>query len=327
MLATSTRADIAEEARRKLGGGQTRTQTSRPCNTAAMDDAFGRKGRALVLGGGGVAGIAWEIGLLARLAERDLDLAAGADLVVGTSAGATVGALVTGPDTYETMVSFQRRPVTETKEQVPALDTDEMAEIFGLMVSEDADRQAVRRRIGSLAKSAATVPEAERRRIIASRLPVDAWPDRPLVVTAVDADSGDRVAFDRSSGASLVDAVAASCAVPGIWPPVTIGSRRYVDGGVYSVANEDLADGYRTVVALFPIAIGEEASLADPEGLARMTGRLCVVADAHAQAAFGPNVLDPASRAASLDAGMEQADRVIDAVRDWWEGDASSGRH
>jgi NTE family protein len=284
-----------------------------------MDDVLSGDDRALVLGGGGVAGIAWEIGLLAGLADRHLDLPEGSDLVVGTSAGATVGALVTGPGTLAAMVADQRRPVSETNERAPAIDTDEMAEMFDLMLSDDRDRQAVRRRIGSMAMSAATVPEAERRLIIASRLPVDAWPDRSLVVTAVDADTGDRVTFDRSSGVSLVDAVAASSAVPGIWPPVTIGASRYIDGGVYSIANEDLADGCGRVVALYPMAVGDEAAQADQDGLAWVDGRLFVVADAQAQAAFGSNVLDPTVRAASLDAGIDQAARVIDAVREWWE--------
>jgi NTE family protein len=292
-----------------------------------MDEATTEGTRALVLGGGGVAGIAWEIGVLARLAECGLDLPAEADVVIGTSAGATVGALVAGPDTYEAMVSAQRRPTAQTKEQAPTFDIDEMAELFGLMISEEADRQAVRRRIGTLAKEAITVSEAERRKIIASRLPVDRWPDRNLVVTAVDADTGNRVTFDRTSGVSLVDAVAASCAVPGIWPPVTIGAHRYIDGGVYSIANEDLVADHRRVVALYPIAMGGEASLADSTGLARAEGRLSVVADAGAQAAFGPNVLDPASRPASLEAGMEQADRVADAVGAWWQGDTPSRGH
>ena len=67
------------------------------------------------------------------------------------------------------------------------------------------------------------------------------------------ADNGEFVAFEKSSGVSLVDAVAASCAVPGVWPPVTINGRRYIDGGMRSAVNADLAAGYERVVVLAPI--------------------------------------------------------------------------
>jgi len=69
-------------------------------------------------------------------------------------------------------------------------------------------------------------------------------------VTAVDAATGEFRTFDRDSGVPLVQAVAASCAVPGVYPPVTIGGRRYVDGGMRSAANVDLAAGVERVVVL-----------------------------------------------------------------------------
>jgi NTE family protein len=86
--------------------------------------------------------------------------------------------------------------------------------------------------------------------VIVSRLPSHTWPDDRLVVVAVDAVSGERQVFTRASGVDLVDAVAASCAVPGVWPPATIGSRRSMDGGTYSTDNADLAVGYDRVLVL-----------------------------------------------------------------------------
>ena len=75
-------------------------------------------------------------------------------------------------------------------------------------------------------------------------------------MTAVDARTGQFVVFDAAGEAGLVDAVGASCAVPGVWPPVTIGNRRFVDGGVRSVANADLAAGYQRVVIVAPVTVG-----------------------------------------------------------------------
>ena len=88
--------------------------------------------------------------------------------------------------------------------------------------------------------------------MIAQRLPSHDWPDRDLRISAIDTATGELVTFDRSSGVGLVDAVAASCAVPGVWPPVTIGDRRYMDGGVGSSVNMALADDCDVVVVLVP---------------------------------------------------------------------------
>ena len=288
-----------------------------------------RRTRALVLGGGGVAGIAWEIGLLARLVDRGIDLAAGADLVVGTSAGACVGALVVGEPDYDALITAQRVPVGQTKERLPEFDLDLLTEIFRLMTTVHDDPATARRKIGALATAAITVSEAERREIIASRLPSEQWPARPLLITAVDAATGKRVTFDAASTVSLVDAVAASCAVPGIWPPVTIGGHQYIDGGIYSVTNADLAGDRDRVVVLCPVAMGSGAPGATAGATAGPgDGPLDLVADAQSLRAFGPNLLDPASRGAALEAGMRQADDVVDLVRsDWSEGTEPTEHH
>jgi NTE family protein len=273
----------------------------------------------LVLGGGGVAGIAWEIGILARMAELEIDLAADAELVVGTSAGACVGALVTGQSGYAKLTATQRLPVSQTRERIPDFDLNLLVEIFGLMTSVQDDPAGGRREIGALAMATKTVPEDERREIIAWRMPNNEWPARRLVITAVDAETGERVTFDASSAVSLVDAVAASCAVPGVWPPVTIGGKRYIDGGVYSTTNVDLAQGCDRTVVLRPVAMGpndDDGERAEATNLSRPP--LIIAADAESLAAFGPNLLDPASRGAALDAGMLQADEVATDVRQYW---------
>jgi len=273
----------------------------------------------LVLGGGGVAGIAWEVGILARLAELGIDLRSDADLVVGTSAGASVGALISGQTGYDTLVATQRLPVSQTKERMPDVDLNLLMEIFGLMTSKRGDPAEARREIGALALATATVSEDERREIIAWRVPTDEWPARPLIITAVNADTGERTLFSASSTVSLVDAVAASCAVPGIWPPVTIGGRRFIDGGVYSTTNADLTQGYDLTVVLCPVDMGPN----DGDGTRTAATKsshstLTIVANAASLAAFGPNLLDPSSRGPALDAGMEQANEIAAEVRQYW---------
>ena len=138
-----------------------------------------------------------------------------------------------------------------------------------------------------------------------------------MATVAIDALTGDRRVFERGSGAGLVDAVAASSAVPGIWPPVTIGDARYVDGGMYSSCNADLAVGYDRVLVLAPMA---DAALADQVAAVEEAGRAAVVSpDKESLAAFTADALDPAVRAPSAEAGRRQGISVAATLQDIWK--------
>jgi NTE family protein len=165
--------------------------------------------------------------MLCGLAAAGVDLT-GADLVVGTSAGSVVGAQVAAGCDLEEMYAAQ---LAGSSSEIPARQRLSTLLRWGWAAVSQRDAQKARARIGAMALTARTVPEAQRRAVIESRMPVRQWPQRRLLVTAVDAASGEFVVFDRDSGVDVVDAVAASCAVPGVWPPVTIRGRRYVDGG------------------------------------------------------------------------------------------------
>lgn len=280
-------------------------------------------GRALVLSGGGVTGIAWELGVLAGLAAEDVDVTTTADLVVGTSAGAAVAAQVTSGEPIAALVARQRTPAEETKEIAAELDLEVLGSIFLVLLDESLDPDDRRARVGAAALAADTVAESVRLETIAARLPSPSWPDperHRVVLTAVDAASGAFTTFDAASGVALVDAVAASCAVPGIWPPVSIGDRRYIDGGVRSSSNVSLAEGFDHVLVLSPmnpaLVRGQEAEIAEVE---RTGSRVVVVqADADALVAMGDNPLDPERRAAAVDEGIRQGRSAASAVRDGW---------
>ena len=138
----------------------------------------------------------------------------------------------------------------------------------------------------------------------------------------MDADSGEFATFDAGSGVDLVDAVGASCAVPGVWPPVTINGRRWIDGGMRSPANADLAAGYDRVVVVAPITRGFKPlpSVSDQVmELARSCQAVAMLApDAASVAAFGRNLLDPRTRAPSARAGYAQAAAVKADVAAVW---------
>jgi NTE family protein len=149
--------------------------------------------------------------------------------------------------------------------------------------------------------AAETVPERVRRDVIAARLPVHDWPGTELAIVAVDANTGEHRVFRRDSGVDLVDAVAASCALPTLWPPVTIDGSRYVDGGIRSVTNADVAEGHDRVLILAPMT---DRSLERQSAALRKRARVHVLAlDADALAAFGTDVRDPASREPAAKAG------------------------
>lgn len=274
--------------------------------------------RALVLGGGGITGIAWEIGLLTGLAERGIDLI-DADLVVGTSAGSVVGVDVRSGSSLASLYNTQTAPATGeiyAKMGLPILLKYIRAAVF------TRNPEVARRRIGAMALKARTETEAARRKVIESRIPVTQWPAGKLQITAVDAESGEFMVFDAASGVDLIDAVGASCAVPGIWPPVTIGGRRYVDGGMRSGTNADLAAGHEQVVVIAPLSqgFGPIESLATQ--VRKLTDQGVLVAaitpDKVALKAIGRNVLDPAHRPAAARAGHEQAASAAEAVRAVW---------
>jgi NTE family protein len=273
--------------------------------------------RALVLGGGGVTGVAWELGLLAGLAELGADLT-DADLVVGTSAGSVVGADVTSGVSLAELYEAQLAP--PAGEITARLELKVIAKLSWAMFGS-RDPVKARARIGKMALASRTVSEAERRKVIAARLPVRDWPDSKLLIAAVDAESGEFTVFDAASGVGLVDAVGASCAVPGVWPPVTIGERRYVDGGMRSAANVDLAAGYERVVVVAPLTRGfghMQRVARQVAGLGTEVQTAVVEPDEAALKAIGRNVLDPARRAPAARAGHVQAAREAERVAAVW---------
>jgi NTE family protein len=274
-------------------------------------------GSALVLGGGGVTGIAWELGMLSGLFEAGLDLTT-ADLVVGSSAGSVVAAQITTVDSLE---SLYLRQIEGFGSEIAAQMSLATLAKLGFAALRTRDEQRALANIGAMAVAAHTVEEAQRRAVIADRLPVHTWPDRRLLVTAVAADSGEFTVFDRDSGVALVDAVTASCAVPGVWPPITINGRRYIDGGVRSPANVDLVAGYDRVVVIAPMTASvrrRATPAAQVAALPPMTRTLLITPDDAAKKAIGRNVLDPLRRAPAAKAGRRQSLDLIAAVERVW---------
>jgi NTE family protein len=266
---------------------------------------------ALVLGGGGLAGIAWMTGLLTGLAEAGDDLT-GADLIIGTSAGAHVAAQLGSGLPLRDLFGRQADPSRQSAEKIAQLDISKFAAGIGSYLAGAGTMAETLRRIGAYALAAETVPEAVRREVIEGRLAAHDWPAKRIQLTAVDVASGELRVFDSASGASLVDAIAASSALPGLWPPVTIGDCRYMDGSVRSADNADLAAGFPRVTVISPFGFDSLIPSSRPlrEAVANLRANgsavTVIVPDAASAAAIGTNALDPAARTPSARAGLAQ---------------------
>ena len=272
---------------------------------------------ALVLGGGGITGIAWEIGMLAGLSEAGVDLTS-ADVVVGTSAGSVVGAQILSGVSIEDLYAEQLKDPTGEIAAKIGLGVIARLIVTGLW---PGDERRGRAWLGRAALASRTVAEADRRSVIEGRLPKPSWPDRRLLITAVDTETGEARVFDRDSGVPLVDAVASSCAVPIVWPPMTVDGRRYMDGGMRSIANADLATGCDRVVVLAPVTVALRRSGRIASQLATLgstTQSVVLSPDPQSREAIGRNVLDPARRVGSAQAGRRQAATTAASVAAMW---------
>lgn len=293
---------------------------------------------ALVLGGGGAAGQAWQIGVIAGLAETGHDLTEAADLVIGTSSGSTSAAWVRSglpaAELLKLVLAAPARPAQKAPETSPNPLFDRLRTI-GAAATSPAD---LHRAMGAFAleSDAAFKPGTaeQRRALVASRLPRTEWSQRPMIVVALDAHTGELAAFDRNSGVELVDAITASTALPGGTPTHGINGRHYINGGVRSSENADLASGYANIVMLSPFGGWDQRTLppgqfegvrrfpgTDPasqaEALRKQGSRVeLITPDADSLDAMGINQMDPASRAPSARAGYAQGLREADRGSD-----------
>jgi len=317
--------------------------------------------RALVLGGGGVTGIAWETGVLQGLAETGFDIAQW-DMVVGTSAGAVVGAKLLGEPCFEAWFESQVHDDYAAEDDIvralagrvgsrlifaarrPRLGwaprlwlTATTVETFvrhsarrprsrsrsagGVIPREIVPPDPALAHLGALSLVARTASEERFLGVIANALaPLHDWP-AGLVVTAIDAVDGSTVAFDASSGIDVVRGVAASAAVPLLFPPVVIGGHPYIDGGMASQTHADVAAAMDEVLVIAPI--GGASIDAELEQVQTQGGRTAVIRPSdEATLALGRDLalLDPARRPAAARTGREdglRAGRELVATRSW----------
>jgi len=278
-------------------------------------------------------GIAWETGLASGLERAGVRLRE-ADLFVGTSAGSVVGAqLAFGKAPDEMIALYETVDDAEHPSQKPVDFAALLQQFIQLFTSSDPPEK-IRADMGAFALNADTISEDEWLDTF-RRMPGMAgsvWPDRRFVCTAVDAASGAFVAWDRDAGVPLDRAVASSCTVPGVYPPVTINGRRYVDGGVRSATNADLARGYDAVLIVSVTMPGIDAMPAIAEAVQRqLDGEVAalrqsgsrvevIIPDEASSQSFGLNLMDFSRREPVVEAGARQGLGEAERLREFWVG-------
>src|SRR5215469_4053425 len=292
--------------------------------------------RALVLGGGGSAGNAWLIGVVAGLFDAGLDVT-GADLIIGTSAGATAAAQISSatkpPELLAGILAEAPRPQTgpagSGRGRIPNRPTADLLEKTSRIIAVAKDAADMRRRMGAAAlemdAASGSSGQTQRRAAVAARLPSQRWPQRPMLIVAVDAHTGEPVVFDRHSGVDMVDAVTASCAGPGV-PPHSIGDKRYIDGGYRSPENADLAAGCVRVLVLSPLGGRSRVPLEWGTHLAAQVDELraqgsrveTIFPDGNSRDAFGFNLMDPSTRPPAARAGYDQGRALAGQLTEFW---------
>jgi NTE family protein len=290
--------------------------------------------RALVLGGGGSAGNAWLIGVIAGLCDAGLDVTE-ADLIIGTSAGSTAAAQIASATPTELLADIlaappQQRtgPVGSAGGRGPVRPAADHMERTSRIIAAAEDPADMRRRLGASALELDAASDGSGqtrwRGMVAARLPSQHWPQRSVHIVAVDAHTGEPVVFDRHSGVDLVDAVAASCASG---PPYGIGDSRFLDGGYRrSSENADLAAGYGRVLVLSPLGGRSRAPLDWGMHLAAQVDELraggsrveTIFPDGNSREAFGSNLMDLSTRPPAARAGHGQGRALAEQLTDFW---------
>jgi NTE family protein len=290
----------------------------------------------LVLGGGGSAGNAWLIAVIAGLFDAGLDVTE-AHLIIGTSAGSTAAAQIASATPTELLANIlaaapqpRTGPVGSDRGRVPNRPAADHMERTSAIIAAADDAADMRRRMGAAALEMDAASDGSGqtrwRATVAARLPSQHWPERTMLITAVDAHTGEPVVFDRHSGVDLADAVAASTSNGFGVPPYSIGGSRYIDGGYRRNENADLAAGYGRVLVLSPLGGRTRHPLDWGMQLAAQVGELrargsrveTILPDSNSRNAFGSNLMDPSTRPPAARAGYEQGRALAEQLTEFW---------
>ncbi|MFA7323554.1 MAG: patatin-like phospholipase family protein [Candidatus Nanopelagicales bacterium] len=278
--------------------------------------------RALICGGGGSVGTAWESGWFAGLQQQGIWLN-DADLILGTSAGAGVGVQVACGHDMMAQVNRYRaagaRAAAGGTTAVLNIDTDDQSGFRGLFERGQASGRngdvSVRKEIAEAARAAVPTIELEAFLRTFKYLADEPWP-ASYKAACLNIDTYEFEAIGADLGGSLQSGVAAGCAVPGVYPPIQVGKHFYVDGGCLSPTSVDLGIGYdKVLVLLVADAPASEMAALEASG----TPHLVIDVDPEVRAQMGDNLMDAAKAFEAAELGLTQGLRDAAKVAAFWK--------
>jgi NTE family protein len=277
--------------------------------------------KALVLGGGGITGIAWESGVLAGLIDSGI-LVNHADKILGSSAGSYVGSILANGQNMKTYYEqlANNRDNADNAQLDPSL-FELWREAF---VQGKTDEQVIGKYLGDIInKSPSTVSFEERERSVRKRIGNVDWTPQ-LEITAINAKTGTLESFNETSDISLIEAVMASGAVPGIWPHVDMLGASWIDGGMISSTNARLMANYKDIIILAPLDQKQglvPSVYEDVETLKTNSNVTLITPDQDSRNIIGTNIYSSQHIKEIGDAGYQQGKLIgrdaLDELKHW----------
>lgn len=275
--------------------------------------------KALVIGGGGITGMAWEAGILAGLMEKGIQLNH-ADTVLGTSAGSFISALLL--NNYDMKAYYQYLSQHKDENDTAELTPDLYKRWVAAVVDGGDDQIKVGKMFGQIAEDfKPTISPEQRKAAVKVRLRDSEWQPQ-LNVTALDIETGQLNIFSEKDGISLMDAVMASGAVPGIWPYVEYNGRKYMDGGFVNSANTLAVSSAEEIIVIAPLdqKQGQLPSVHEDVAQLKQTKQVTLITPNQAsRSIIGTNIYDNTKLEAIGDEGYKQGLLIADQISNAWK--------
>lgn len=275
---------------------------------------------AIVLGGGGSLAIGWELGYLAALSEEGIHVR-NADLVIGTSGGAQAGTSIASNQSWDEIYDNQIAPNSDEEPPV-----EDMSEIFKRYAEIERNSNTPKEWIKNYSTYALEkhkFNEMVHIHRLQNRIKVSEWPES-LMITAINANKAERVAFTKDDHVDLHRAMASSGSLPGVWPATTINEDKHFDGGCHSMENADLAKGAKKVLIMatnLPVSTPYHIDDAIKE-LEESGSKVKLITPSQAVFAklqeLGGNTVDPSIRPDIYKLAQEQGHEDAEMIKAFW---------
>jgi NTE family protein len=281
--------------------------------------------RTVVFDAGGVAGMAWTTGLVYGLKHEECDISK-AEVLIGSSLSALLAAQIHSGIALDKLFSMQALASTpHSWQSVTSIESYRILELWSQLIASDTN-SSQENILDILLKKHTTFTPLAWKKIISEHIFMLDWSERALQVVATDCESGQLVIFDKLSGVSLLDAIAASSATPGLVDPIKIDGRYYTDGGLHSAKSIAFAAGAQKIIIISPMGtagwpINNKHYFMQVEKLKESgSDVMFITPDYPSRIEFEDNPFLIQTRAHTAEAGFIQGRKLPEDIKSFWLG-------